>query len=341
MNTLTSEAPVLNGMIPLSDAAPDMRPLLAAFRQNGGRPFHQLPLFEGRKNYVTTCELNGLTSEPVASVETVRCPVDNGSIALRLYRGMGVSAFKHSPVILFIHGGGWVIGNLESHDALCRHLANSTGSTVVAVDYRLAPEHKFPVPLNDCRAALAHLAKHASRWRLDLSSLVIAGDSAGGNMTTLLASRAELRPTRITVAAQVLLYPVTDLSASSASYGRVSSGFPLTADTMFWFRSMYAAEDADFRDPLLSPLFGPDDLTQPPMFIVTVGLDPLADEGIAYAAKAAAAGCRVLHHHLPQHMHGIFTSAGKVATARAMLTEAAAFILASRSGPASLDLSAT
>lgn len=314
-------------MIPLDAAAPDLRPLLAAFRDSGGQPFGRLPVAEARRHYLASCRLNGLPGEPVASVETVACPVDGGVIDLRLYRGVGTPVVSASPVILFIHGGGWVVGNLDSHDAICRFLANHTRATVVAVDYRLAPEYKFPVPLQDCSAALACLATHAALLRLDLGKLVIAGDSAGANMATLLATRTDLRPAGPAVMAQVLLYPVTDLQAGSASYRRIDDGFPLTAGAMHWFRDMYTAPGADFADPMLSPLCAPA-RAAPPMFIVTVGLDPLADEGIAYASQAAQAGTRVVHHHLPHHMHGIFTAAGKVDTGRRLLVEAAAFIRA-------------
>lgn len=312
-------------MIPLDAAAPDLRPLLAAFREGGGQPFGQLPVAEARRNYLASCRLNGLPGEAVASVETLVCPVDGGAIDLRLYRGVGTPVVSATPVILFLHGGGWVVGNLDSHDAICRFLANHTGATVVAVDYRLAPEYKYPVPLQDCSAALSYLVAHSALLRLDLGKLVIAGDSAGGNMATVLATRSDLRPAGLAVAAQVLLYPVTDLRAGSASYQRVSTGFPLTAGAMHWFRAMYTEPGTDFGDPMLSPLCALPEAA-PPMFIVTVGLDPLADEGIAYATQAALTETQVVHHHLPQHMHGIFTAAGKVETGRRLLGEAAAFI---------------
>ena len=316
-------------LVPLDQVAPDLAPLLAAFRAAGAVSLQDLPLREVRANYLKSCKANGLPWQEVAAVDTIECPVEDGSsIGLRLYRGHGIPADKASRVIFFIHGGGWAIGNLDSHDPLCRTLANHTASTVIAVDYRLAPEYKFPTPLNDCRDALAYIVARAAQLELDVSQMVVTGDSAGGNMATVLANRTDYRPAGFLFAGQVLLYPVTDLACTGASYARITSGFPLTAATMHWFRDLYLDADADVGNDLLSPLRAASEQPQPPMFIVTAGLDPLADEGIAYAAKAARAGTRVIHHHLPNHMHGIFTSAGKVETGRTMLEVAARFVRA-------------
>ncbi|MBK5413248.1 alpha/beta hydrolase [Pseudomonas sp. TH31] len=312
--------------ISLDDVAPDAVALVEAFRTNVGVSFQDAPLTEVRANYLKSCAINGLKKQDVGSIKTLEFPVENGFAALRIYRASGLPADQKTPLTFFIHGGGWVIGDLDSHDSLCRYLANHTQSTVVAVDYRRAPEYKFPIPLNDCRDALTYVMVHADEWQLDLSTAVIVGDSAGGNMATVLANQHDYRPEGMKFAAQVLFYPVTDLTAGTTSYQNITSGFALTAESMYWFREMYTSPGTDLTDELLSPLLRKDRSIQPSMFIVTVGLDPLADEGIEYAARAARSGTRVIHHHLPKHMHGIFTAAGKIDTGRELLEKAASFI---------------
>lgn len=312
--------------IALEQVAADAVDLIRAFRANGEVSFQDVPLADARVNYLNACATNGVICEAVAQVRTLQCPVAQGTVALRLYRPAGSAAHAVTPFVFFIHGGGWVIGNLDSHDSLCRSLANQSGVSVVAVDYRLAPEKQFPVPLDDCLAALRFVRDNASALRLDLTNAVVAGDSAGGNMATVLANHPAYQLQGIGFKAQVLFYPVTDLTASHASYERVTRGFPLTAKSMYWFRKQYLPAGQDLKDARLSPLLHAQGQVQPDLFILTVGLDPLADEGIAYAATAATAGTAVVHHHLPRHAHGVLTSAGKIETGRRLLTRAAEFI---------------
>ncbi|WP_249674630.1 alpha/beta hydrolase [Pseudomonas abieticivorans] len=312
--------------IALEQVAADAVDLVRAFRANGEVSFQDVPLAEARANYLKACAANGVAWQPVAEVHTLEYPVAQGTAALRLYRPAGSAGEAVTPWVLFIHGGGWVIGNLDSHDSLCRSLANQSGASVVAVDYRLAPEHRFPVPLDDCLAALRFVRDNASQLRLDLGNAVVAGDSAGGNMATVLANHPAYQVEGVAFKAQVLLYPVTDLTASHASYQRVTQGFPLTAKSMHWFREQYVPTGQDPSDARLSPLLHSEGRVQPDLFILTVGHDPLADEGIAYAGAAASAGTAVVHHHLPRHAHGVLTSAGKIETGRRLLAEAAQFI---------------
>ena len=312
--------------IALDQVAADAVDLVRAFRANGEVSFQDVPLDDARANYLKICAANGVASEAVADVRTLEYAVAQGTAALRLYRPAGSAADAVTPWVLFIHGGGWVIGNLDSHDSLCRSLANQSGASVVAVDYRLAPEHRFPVPLDDCLAALRFLRDNASELRLDLDNAVVAGDSAGGNLATVLANHPAYQVEGVALKAQVLFYPVTDLTASHASYQRVTQGFSLTAKSMYWFREQYVPTGQDLSDARLSPLLHSEGRVQPDLFILTAGHDPLADEGIAYAAAAASAGTVVIHHHLPRHAHGVLTSAGKIETGRRLLTEAARFI---------------
>ena len=314
--------------VALEEMAADAVDLVRAFRAKGEVSFQDVPLAAARANYLTACAANGIASEAVAQVRTLGFPVASGNARVRLYRPLGSAPGAPTPVVVFIHGGGWVIGNLDSHDSLCRSLANQSGASVVAVDYRLAPEHRFPLPLEDCVAAVRFIRDHASELQLDLSNAVVAGDSAGGNLATVLANHPACRVEGVTFKAQVLFYPVTDLTASHGSYQRITEGFPLTAKSMYWFRKQYVGADQDLNDPRLSPLLHAEGRLQPDLFILTVGHDPLADEGIAYAAAAARAGTVVVHHHLPRHAHGVLTSAGKIETGRRLLTEAAQFIAA-------------
>lgn len=312
--------------IALEQVAADAVDLVRAFRANGEVSFQDVPLADARANYLRACAANGVAEQAVADVQTLYYPVAEGMASVRLYRPLGSQPSSLTPVVVFIHGGGWVIGDLQSHDSLCRSLANQSGASVAAINYRLAPEQCFPVPLDDCLAALRFIRDNADDLRVDLNNAVVAGDSAGGNMATVLANHPAYRLEGIDFKAQVLFYPVTDLTARQNSYRRVIQGFPLTAASMYWFREQYVPAGHDLSDARLSPLLHAEGRTQPDLFILTVGHDPLADEGIAYAATAARAGTVVVHHHLPRHAHGLLTSAGKIETGRRLLTQAAQFI---------------
>ena len=308
-------------LIPLSDVAADARDLVKAFRDNGEISSQDLTLEEARENYRISCAASQIKVNAKLVVTDFECPVSGGTIRLRHY-SKGDDTPR--PLLLYLHGGGWVIGDLDTHDGICRYMAKKTSANVVAVDYRLAPEHVFPVPYQDCVDALNWLAQNQQALKLDCSKTIIMGDSAGGNMATILANEKHISQD-IKIISQILLYPVTDLTASAPSYQKIKQGFSLVDKTMYWFREKYVPEKTDLKDRRLSPLFHNHN-KQPPMFIVTVGLDPLADEGCDYANLAAKSGTELEHHHLPRHMHGMFTSAGKVKTAKKMLKMATRFI---------------
>ena len=308
--------------LPLDMVAPDMRALVAAFRDGGEIAFQDVALDVARANYLRSCSLNGLPPAPMSGVEDIGIAVDGGAITLRHYipeGGAGASA------ILFMHGGGWVVGDLDSHDGLCRAIAAQSGVQLFAIGYRLAPECRFPVPLQDCAAALAWLIDNAARLGIDPHRVAVCGDSAGGNLAAVLANEARLRPRGFDFAAQALLYPVTDLRAHTPSYARIARGFALSAPTMHWFRDHYVPAGHDLDDPWLSPLLA-DAQAALPTFMVTCGLDPLCDEGLAHAAALVAAGARLEHHHLPAHAHGLFTLAGQVRTGAVLVSHMARFL---------------
>jgi acetyl esterase len=319
--------PELNTPALLSDFHPEAAKLIGAFRENGSVSFQDLPLAESRAAYELSCARNGLPRRELASVESLRVPTpghDVDGVPVRVYRPQA-GGKGQAPCIVFIHGGGWAIGSLDTHDPICRELAYASGATVVAVDYRLSPEHRFPAPLEDCAAVLKHLFANAGQYGIDSARLAVVGDSAGGNMAAVLAlmSRDGTLPP---LQAQVLLYPVTDLAAESASYARVITGLPLTAASMQWFRNQYLSPSQDAADWRVSPLRAESAAGLAPAFVVTVGHDPLADEGIAYAGRLASAGTAVVHHHLPGYAHGLFTAGGVISAAGPLLGAGAAFM---------------
>jgi acetyl esterase len=300
--------------------AADVVPLIAAFRASGEISLQDVDVDTARRHYEASCASNGL---PRSDLTEVRDLTIADRVPGRLYRDR---LAKYGPAILFIHGGGWVVGSLDTHDGLCRALARSTGATVIAIDYRLAPESPYPAALDDCRDSFEWVRARAADLHIDPRRIVLVGDSAGGQMAAVLANEMARDGRHHPPVAQILLYPVTDLAMSTDSYHRVTTGFPLTAKTMRWFVDHYAPAGVDRLQAGLSPLRHKIPENAVPAFIVTVDHDPLADEGIAYASKLAAAGTGVEHLHLAGYAHGLFTSAGKISTASAVLDRVAAFI---------------
>lgn len=310
-------------VIPLEQVAEDARPLVAAFRAAGEPSVQSGSVEEARAAYRLACQVNGLDRAQVALVQDHRVAVVDGEISIREYRPHAAEGLQ--PALVFVHGGGWVIGDLDTHDGLCRHLARGTGRVVIAVDYRLAPKYPFPIPVQDCAAALAWIVANANVLALDVAQIATTGDSAGANLVAALANAPELRPAGFQFDRLALLYPVTQLDEVTASYQRITSGFALTAASMAWFLGHYLGKSQAAGHAWASPLRA-DHLADIPHYILSCGLDPLADDAIAYAKRAIDAGLRVEHHHLPRHPHGIFTLAGKIATGVQMLESAAHFL---------------
>jgi acetyl esterase len=295
------------------------------------RPFESGSAEQARRDYnAGVPELRG-ELHAVASIDDRTIDGPNGPIAIRIYRGVG-APHQAGRGLLYLHGGGWVIGNLESHDEICRWFANSAACTVVCPDYRLAPEHKFPAGLEDCVAALAFMTAQADAFGVDCGRIAVAGDSAGGNLAAVVAlmSRAEGVPA---VAAHLLLYPNTDASQTADSYRRFAEGFGLSATTMRWFRDHYIRTADDIADWRVSPLRAKSLAGAPPAFVAIAGKDILADEGTAYAERLRVEGVSVVIQHWPTQIHG-FASMGKyIAAAQQSVEDAVAAWRGFEAGP--------
>ncbi|GAA3313346.1 alpha/beta hydrolase [Arthrobacter ramosus] len=300
--------------------AADAAGVLEGFRASGSRSFHTYTVNEVREMYERSCAANGLTGDSLSAVSDFA--VDN--FGVRVYAPQVLRG--PTPVVLFLHGGGWVMGSLSTHDGLCRRLAALTGLPVVAVDYRLAPEHPYPAAIEDSRAALRWLFSAREVHGLEVTNAVLVGDSAGGQLAAVLAIENAENLDPLPVSAQVLIYPMVDLTMSSPSYGRVTRGFPLVADTIAWFAETYLPEGTDRTLPDVSPVFAELPAGLPPAYIITVDNDPLADEGANFAAAMARAGTEVRYQHLIGYAHGLLTSAGRINRGEQTVDEIAGFI---------------
>jgi acetyl esterase len=259
--------------------------------------------------------------ESIASVEDRVVPGPGGDIPVRVYKPNDEA---NLPVVVYFHGGGWVIMDVESHDPLCRALANAANCAVVSVDYRLAPEAKYPAASDDCYAATQWVADNAADLGIDANRMALAGDSAGGHLTAVVAQMARDKGGPSLVY-QVLHCPVTNLDYSTSSYTDNAEGFGLTQDTMRWFWDHYLTNQEQGVEPHASPLQG-DCANLPPALVQTAEFDPLRDEGAAYAAKLKAAGVAVTHHDYPGLTHDCFLYMGIVPGGRENVDEAAAHL---------------
>lgn len=317
--------PTSNLIIPLSDISPDAQPLIRAYRkaEYEGKTATDIPTL--RELYSSAAIKYGVKS-PEVEQEDFLCPVENGEITLRSYRAPELGD-KVTDALIYFHGGGWTAGGLESHEANCRFLANEAKITVIAVDYRLAPEFKFPIPLEDSITALNFICENNRLFKIDPMRIILAGDSAGGQIATILAHQySEELPAQGEVIAEILFYPSTDLTLSFKSYQRIDRGFPVNGKSVREFRAAYLTGEEDLTDPRLSPLLNNQLNRHLHTFIITVGLDPLVDEGIAYAQKLREERLFVQHYHIPNQPHDFLAYSGLIPTGKEYLKKAAYFI---------------
>ncbi|MEV8881816.1 alpha/beta hydrolase [Mesorhizobium ciceri] len=298
---------------------PDALRVLDMARAAGGKPFETGSVAAARAAYNASFPTLQGEHEPVATTFEQQIDGPNGPITVRIHRGIDALP-SGAPALLYLHGGGWVIGNLDSHDEICRLMANLGNAVIVCPDYRLAPEHKFPAGLEDCLATLRFMAENAVDLGIDKVRIGVAGDSAGGNLAAVLAllARDGLAPP---LATQILIYPNTDARQTSDSYRRFGDGFGLTATTMAWFRDHYVRTPDDIMDWRVSPLLAPDLAGVAPAFVGLAGCDILADEGAAYAACLQAAGVPVILRQWPGQIHGFVSMGRHIRAARQAVVE--------------------
>jgi len=278
----------------------DVRTLLLRAEKANLTPLYELPLKEARAEFERRSSVLELEPEDVLKTSNILVGDGEEKLPARLYWGHGCS---HEALVIFVHGGGWVLGNVESYDRLCRRFANRIRLPVVSIEYRLAPEHPFPTALNDVTTAILACSDLAQMAGVGTKKWAMMGDSAGGNLVSaaLLGLPSHNHPDL-----QVLIYPVTDFSHNTGSRLTYSQGYLLDSSLMAWFSKLYLGE-LDPSDPRASILAHQSLAKCPSTFLVTAGLDPLSDEGVAYGCKLQNAGVDVDHLHCPDLLHGFLS----------------------------------
>ena len=296
---------------------PQAKALLEQMAAMGGPPLHTLSVPDARALMVALSGMSGTRDLPLAKVDNRTIPGPAGEIPLRIYTPVGTGPF---PLLVFFHGGGWVIGSLDTHDGVCRELAHGAGCVVLSVDYRLAPEHKFPAAPEDCYAATAWAAAHASEIGADPKRVAIAGDSAGGNLTCVVAlmARDNGGPK---LCFQLPIYPATSHALDMPSYVENATGYLLETDAMVWFWGHYLTNKDDGENVYASPLRAKDLKGLPPAYIITAEFDPLRDEGEAYAKRLQEAGVPTRLRHFDGMIHGFFGMSGVLDQAKTAVAE--------------------
>ena len=296
---------------------PQCKAFLDILASGGGPPLHQLPLEQARA--VPGLMVNfGSPEEPVVRIEDRTVPGPEQPIPVRVYRP---SLADRLPAVMFFHGGGFVLCGLDSHDRECRSLANQSGCVVIAVDYRLAPEHRYPAAAEDCYAATRYVADHADEFGIDAGRIAVCGDSAGGNLAAVVALMA--RDRGLSLRYQVLVYPLTDFTDDSPSI-REFNGVFLSVEQMDWFADSYVPRAADRLQPYASPLLASDLRGLPPAYVITAECDMLRDQGEAYVRKLREAGVSVESKRYDGMIHPFFSLGGIVDGGREAITDAAA-----------------
>jgi acetyl esterase len=280
---------------------PVMKAILDQMAAQPAPKMWQMSPSDGRLAFTALMQFAGPQNVPIGRVADLKATGPHGDIPLRSYTPVA-AAKGPLPTLVFYHGGGFVIGNLDTHDGLCRMIANESGARVIAVDYRLAPEHKFPAAVDDSDAALTWVASHASELGVNASRLAVGGDSAGGGLAAVVAQMARDRGGP-KLAYQLLLFPVTQIGGETRSMRERAEGFFLEKATLDWFYSHYMGSGGDRNDVRASPLLAKSFAGLPPAYVVAAGYDPLHDEGVAYAEKLKSAGVPVSVADYPDLVH--------------------------------------
>jgi len=303
---------------------PQVEAMLAQLAENPAPKLWEMPVADARATYEAMSGLLDPTDTPIGKTEDISIPGPAGDIPARVYTPIagGGSAL---PCLVFFHGGGFVIGNLSTHDALCRTLANEAGVRVVAVDYRLAPENAYPAAADDCYAAAKWVEANAGTLDIDPNAIAVAGDSAGGNLAAVVCQMAKAKKGP-QIAFQLLIYPTTDFTNADqwGSRNEFAEGYFLEKETMRWFEEQYmGGHDAARSEPFASPLSSDDLSGLPPAYVITAGFDPLRDEGKAYADALNAAGTKAEYIDYPGMIHGFFNMQGALDVSREAVKVAA------------------
>ena len=259
----------------------------------------ELPPMMARQGFAGMMQLTGPKDVPVGKVDNFTIPGPGGDIRARAYAP--IAAVGPQAALIYFHGGGFVVGSLESHDGLCRLFAAEGGFKVIAVDYRLAPEHPWPAAVDDAMAAVQWIEANATELGVDGGRIAVGGDSAGGMLTAIVTQAA--RTTKLKIACQMLLFPSTQIGGETSSLHEFAVGYFLERRTVEHFAAMYAPPGIDRNSPKVSPLRARDFSGLPPAFVMLGGYDPLHDEGLAYAEKLKAAGVKVTIADYPSMVH--------------------------------------
>ena len=298
---------------------PQARTLLEMMDAQGGPPLESMDAVEARNSRVEPMTMLGGESDALGRVENLSIAGPGGDLPVRIYANEPGGL---RPALVYFHGGGFVFGDLNTHDAVCRALAKESDAVVISVDYRLAPEHKFPAALEDAHAATLWAAANAASLGIDALRIAVGGDSAGGNLAAVAAMRCR-DAGGPAPALQVLIYPVTDFSSyETASHRELAEGYFLTRGAMDWFSAQYLTSSDQKRDPEVSPLLARDLSGLPPALVITAEFDPLRDEGEAYAQRLRQAGVPVTLTRYPGMIHGFVSMRGVLSGGREAIREA-------------------
>ncbi|MBF6558912.1 MAG: alpha/beta hydrolase [Candidatus Binataceae bacterium] len=300
---------------------PQMKAILDQLAGAGAKSFNSMTPAEAREGIRLLVQVFAGTPDEVAKVEDRRISGPTGEIPVRIYTPAGAAP---KGALVYFHGGGWVIGDIATHDDLCRSLAKGGGCVVVSVDYRLAPEHKFPAAPDDCYAATKWVAANAAALGVDAQRIAVGGDSAGGNLAAVVAQMARDKGGPA-IAFQLLYYPATDWSKESASQREFTQdGYILSRGDMVWFYDHYMVSDKDRTNPYFSPACAKSLAGLPPALVLTASIDPLRDEGEAYAEALKRAGVAVKAERYDGVCHGFLMMAGKLDAAKRAIAQSCA-----------------
>jgi acetyl esterase len=307
---------------------PDAAAVFKAFQEAGRPPYETVSPAEARELYLKGRVVSNPEPPELKSVQPLAIPSPDGPIPARIYTPSRLRQTNGlAPCLVFFHGGGWVIGDLDSHDVVCRKLADEGELIVISVDYRLAPEHKFPAAVDDAITATKWIADNSRQLGIDASRLTVGGDSAGGNLAAVVAIAAR-DGNGPGIAGQVLIYPAIDFAMTHPSHSEPETSILLTHSVIKWFRDHYLNGAADVGDWRASPARAKTLIGLPPAYVLTAGADPLRDEGDEYARRLKEAGVIVTYRTFPGQFHGFFTMGKLLQQANVAASEIGAWLKA-------------